>query len=126
MTNDFESETIKSDKSRRGWILEILLLIILIAGAYLRFVGLDWGEYQYLHPDERFLVWVASDMSTYRCSDTEIPVRSCPEELQVRLGFSDYFNTAISTLNPHNVGHSFYVYGTLPLLMARYGATWLE
>ena len=37
-------------------ILSLLLIIILLGAAYFRFSGLDWGEYQYLHPDERFLI----------------------------------------------------------------------
>ncbi len=70
-------------------------------GAYFRFVGIDWGEYTYLHPDERFLIWVGSDIS---------PVHS----------LSEYFDTANSSLNPVNRGHGFYVYGTLPMFATRY------
>src|SRR5512138_979298 len=36
-----------------------------------------------------------------------------------------YFDTASSTLNPHNRGYGFYVYGDLPLLIVRYLAQWL-
>src|SRR5512136_2209854 len=45
-----------------SWIYEVLLLYVLVIGAFFRFVGLDWGDYQYLHPDERFLVWVGTDI----------------------------------------------------------------
>lgn len=90
----------------RSWVYGILLVYILLLAAYLRFVGINWGEEQYLHPDERFLVWVGSDIS---------PVKSLGE----------YFDTAVSALNPHNRGHGFFVYGTLPLFMARYLVEWI-
>ena len=83
------------------WIYWFGLMVILGVGAYFRFIGIDWGEEQYLHPDERFLVWVGSDIA---------PVKS----------LSEYFNTATSSLNPHNRGHGFFVYGTLPMFLARY------
>ncbi|GAB4472448.1 MAG: hypothetical protein Kow0088_07030 [Anaerolineales bacterium] len=83
------------------WLYWLGLLIILGVATYFRFIGIDWGEEQYLHPDERFLVWVGSDIA---------PVKS----------LSEYFNTAVSSLNPHNRGHGFFVYGTLPIFMARY------
>jgi YYY domain-containing protein len=95
-----------NQKSPRSWIITILLVCVLLFGAYLRTRGLYWGEYQYLHPDERFLVWVGSDIS---------PVES----------LSAYWDTATSTLNPHNQGHSFYVYGTLPMFLARYVVEWM-
>jgi len=88
------------------WGYYVILLYILIAGAYFRFSGLFWGEYQYLHPDERFLVWVGTDIS---------PVNSLGE----------YFNTEQSSLNPHNRGHGFYVYGTLPMFLTRYLVEWI-
>lgn len=89
----------------RYWYMDLLLIVILLAGGYLRFVGISWDEDQHLHPDERFLTMVENNMS---------PVDS----------ISDYFNTDQSTLNPHNVGHSFYVYGDLPIIVTRYLAEW--
>ncbi len=91
----------ESKRTRNLLIVGILLTIILLAAAFLRFRGLSWGEYQYLHPDERFLIWVGSDIS---------PVNSLGE----------YWDTENSSLNPHNRGHGFFVYGTLPLYLARY------
>lgn len=84
----------------------LLLALVLIAGAYFRMVGSDWGEQQYLHPDERFLVWVGSDI---------MPVDSLGE----------YWDASTSTLNPNNRGHGFFVYGTLPLFTARYLVEWI-
>jgi YYY domain-containing protein len=96
----------RSKRNRNLLIVGTLLTIILIVGAFLRFNGLFWGEYQYLHPDERFLIWVGTDIS---------PVDS----------LSEYWDTANSSLNPHNRGHGFYVYGTLPLYLARYAVEWV-
>lgn len=86
--------------------LDLILVLILLCGAYLRFTGLFWGENQFLHPDERFLIWVGTDID---------PVTNLQE----------YFNTANSTLNPHNQGHGFYVYGTLPMFLTRYVVEWI-
>jgi len=83
-----------------------LLLVILALAVYLRFTGLNWGEYTYMHPDERFLVMVGSSIA---------PVQSVEE----------YFNTSLSSLNPHNKGYTFYVYGTFPLFLARYASEWI-
>lgn len=83
------------------WILWTVLLIgILILGAVFRYTGMDWDKGLGLHPDERFMSFVLTSIR--------------PEPL------SEYFDTANSKLNPNNVGYSFYVYGTLPLFMARY------
>jgi YYY domain-containing protein len=88
------------------WYVDLLLILILMAGGYLRYVGISWDENQHLHPDERFL------------TDTEsllMPVHSIAE----------YFNTDQSTLNPHNVGKSFYVYGDFPIVFTRYMSDWI-
>src|SRR5512139_2062466 len=93
--------------SRLESVLPVLaLLIVLLGAAYFRFVGLMWGDYSYPHPDERFLVWVVSDIA---------PVEN----------LWDYFGTATSTLNPANRGHSYYVYGDLPVVVTRYATEWL-
>ncbi|MDD5466407.1 MAG: DUF2298 domain-containing protein [Anaerolineales bacterium] len=90
----------------RQGALWLIMVLVLLVGAYFRLVGIDWGENQYLHPDERFLIWVGADIS---------PAGS----------FSEYFDTQNSSLNPHNRGHGFFVYGTLPLFMARYLVEWI-
>ncbi len=43
-------------------IFDILLLYVLFIGGLFRFVGIKWGDWQYLHPDERFLIWVGTDI----------------------------------------------------------------
>jgi len=88
----------------RSWgnlLLAAALIITLLAGAYLRLVGINWDENQHMHPDERFLSLVQTAIS---------PVSS----------LSEYFNTETSSLNPANRGHTFFVYGTLPIFIIRY------
>ena len=91
---------------KRGWIYDLLLIAVLLGAAWFRVVGLHWDEVQHLHPDERFMTMVETALE---------PVKSVGE----------YFDTATSTLNPHNRGYGFYVYGDLPLFIVRYLAQWL-
>ncbi|MCC6146884.1 MAG: hypothetical protein IT308_04885 [Anaerolineaceae bacterium] len=94
------SKEIAAKSPRFPWVWSALLLSILLLGVYFRLVGMDWDDDHHLHPDERFMTMVASSVSI-------------PEK------WSDYFNTETSSLNPHNRGYGFYVYGTLPLLIVR-------
>ena len=96
----------RDSAARLDWLWDILLIGILLAGAYFRFTGLDWDQNQHLHPDERFLTMVETSIA---------PVDS----------LAQYFDTQTSTLNPHNRGYGFYVYGTLPLFIVRYVGEWL-
>lgn len=96
MTNGLGS----TPQNKRTWFYDVLLIGVLLIGGYLRFGGVDWGELQYQHPDELFLTSVTIDIQ---------PVHSLAE----------YFNTASSTLNPQNMGHGFFVYGTLPVFLVR-------
>ncbi len=98
---------IKSNPRGKNWTFDILLLLVLLAGLYLRLVGYTWDEGQYLHPDERFLMFVESSIR---------PVES----------LSEYFNTEASSLNPHNSGHPLFVYGTAPIFFVRYLLEWLD
>jgi len=74
----------------------LALIGVVIIGATLRLIGIQWDDNAHLHPDERFLTMVATGISW-------------PQNTL------DYFNTHISPLNPHNKGFSFYVYGTYPV-----------
>ncbi len=98
-----------SPVSFRGklWICDLLMVVVLLCGAYFRLVGLDWDEGHHLHPDERFLTMVETAIS---------PVKN----------LSEYFNTGVSSLNPHNRGYSYYVYGTLPIFIVRYVGEWIN
>jgi hypothetical protein len=75
----------------------LLLAVILLIAASLRWIGLNWDQGFHLHPDERFLTMV--------CNDSQLP------------SLANYFNPSRSTLNPHNIGFDFFVYGHLPLTL---------
>ncbi len=97
-------------KLSRPQIYDLLFVLVLLAAAFFRFVGINWDQGQHLHPDERFMSMVTSAISPTK-------------------GLSEYFNTETSTLNPHNVGFGFYVYGDLPIMIVRYvaaGMTWVS
>ncbi|MBI9046462.1 MAG: phospholipid carrier-dependent glycosyltransferase [Anaerolineaceae bacterium] len=93
------------ENQKTSWIWASLIIVILLAGAYFRTIGANWDENQHLHPDERFLTMVETSIQ---------PVEN----------IKAYFDTEHSTLNPHNQGYGFYVYGTLPLFTVRYLAEW--
>ncbi|MCB8928973.1 MAG: glycosyltransferase family 39 protein [Ardenticatenaceae bacterium] len=103
-------ETIESPaetKQRLSWesLSVLILLLILAMAAYFRFTGLTWGEGNFLHPDEFFLMDVAS-------------------RLQPADSFFEYMRTSESPLNPYNVDKGFYVYGNFPMTFTRYFAEW--
>ena len=60
----------------------------------------SWDHNQHLHPDERFLSLVGT-------------------AIQAPSSLSEYLSTEASRANPHNVGYSFYPYGTWPVLATR-------
>lgn len=83
----------------------LLLLLILLLAGYFRFVGLDWDANHHLHPDERFLTIVSTN-------------------IQSTDPFT-YLKTSESSLNPYNKGEGFYVYGNFPMTVTRLVAEWL-
>ena len=110
---------------RKDLLTAALLLCLLLAGGWLRYNGLNWDDFTFLHPDERFLTDVASSIGG-RLQSTEADdtarsahVTRCQERYPQSGGAGPYFDAACSTLNPHNVGKGIYVYGTLPLFLAR-------
>lgn len=101
-----ENTTENTSKRRRiSWesFSVLILILVLSVAAYFRFNGLDWDENHHLHPDERFLTIVASSLQSV--SD---PI--------------SYLRTSESTLNPYNIGQTFYVYGNFPMTVTRYVA----
>ncbi len=84
----------------------LLLFVILLVAAYLRFTGLNWDEGQWIHPDEGHMRIITS-------------VIEMPDRLSL------YFDTHASPLNCRNRGHQ-YSYGTLPLFLTRMTAEWLD
>ena len=84
----------------------VLLALILLAGAYVRFAHLNWDEGQWIHPDEGHMRSIVS-------------IVQLPEDARL------YFRTSESPLNPRNAGQR-YSYGTLPLFLTRTTAEWLD
>jgi YYY domain-containing protein len=82
------------------------LFAILLCGAYLRFVGLNWDAGQHQHPDERFITMVAEKIHS---------VSSIVEYLEFDPN---------SSLNPLPYGS--YTYGMFPLFVTRYVAEWVN
>jgi hypothetical protein len=83
---------------RFGWLLVLVLLI----GFVLRIWGIDWDQYTHLHPDERFLTMVETDM-------------------QIPHSLGQYFDSATSPLNPYNTktAQTNFAYGTMPMFLTK-------
>lgn len=76
------------------------LFLLLLFGAFFRLDGLRWDGGHHLHPDERFISMVE-------------------EKLSFPSGLAEYFDSSRSSLNPYNRGHGSFVYGTLPVFLAK-------
>ncbi len=63
--NDLESGLpgAPAQAAGRRWLPWLILCGILMIGAVFRFSVLNWDQFQHVHPDERFIVWVADTMS---------------------------------------------------------------
>jgi hypothetical protein len=81
----------------------MLFILIIAFAAFTRFFGLSWDQGLHLHPDERFLVMVITNLSWPKHA-------------------LSYLDSEISPLNPHNQGFSFYVYGTWPVILTKFVA----
>lgn len=107
----------------------VLLVAILIFGAYLRFVGQNWDDFTHLHPDERFLTGVAEQVGMPALIPSDRDETAKAEHLQTCLqrypdtnGVGGYFDALCSTMYPPNIGNGLYVYGELPLFIVHYSA----
>jgi len=80
---------------------KLLILAILLIGAFFRFYDLNWDANQHLHPDERFLTMVGDSM-------------------KIPSSFMSYLSPQQSSMNPANIGYNFYVYGTFPVVANKF------
>jgi hypothetical protein len=79
----------------------VLLLITIAIFAYaIRALNQNWDQNQHLHPDERFLTMVT-------------------EAMKLPGTWAEYVHPKLSTMNPVNVGHTFFVYGVFPLTITK-------
>ncbi|MBK8026505.1 MAG: glycosyltransferase family 39 protein [Chloroflexi bacterium] len=122
--------------ARSDVLVGVLLIGIMLIGGTFRFMGLNWDDFTHLHPDERFLTDVAQGLGrNLNPSGDELKrqeqVEMCRERYPETDGKGSYFDAFCSPLNPLNANsaHGLYVYGTLPLFIARgaadvYGQLW--
>jgi YYY domain-containing protein len=106
----------------------MLLVLILIAGAYLRFTGQNWDDFTHLHPDERFLTGVVDRLGegfdpTGGDSDRLLQLQACQERYpQTNGAATSIFDSQCSSWYPKNSGHGAYSYGELPLFIVKIAA----
>ena len=82
--------------------IKLYLVLIFICAFLIRIYGLDWDSSQHLHPDERFLTMVTTD-------------------IHLPKNILNYFDTKTSPLNPYNnPQYNFFVYGTFPLFLVKF------
>ena len=112
--------------ARSDVLVGVALVIVMLLGGYFRFVGQNWDDFTHLHPDERFLTDVASSLggsirstAPGEAIEKQAQVDRCLARYPATGGVGSYFDAECSTLNPHNAGKGLYVYGTLPLFLAR-------
>ncbi len=86
----------------------IILVLILLVGAYLRLSHVNWDDGTHIHPDERFLTMVEAAM-------------------QLPKSVGEFFDSTKSPLNPYNYpSFPLFVYGTLPIFIVRYVAEFAD
>jgi YYY domain-containing protein len=122
-------------KKKWSWLYDLLLVGVLLVAAYFRFTGADWGAFQNQHPDENFLSEVTALIQPIGTPQTQLGIppsvstqgwrAAYPKAYPDCKAWGGYFDTNCSSLNPHNYGKSFYVYGDLPIIVTRYLAGWL-
>ena len=92
-------------KERYKALLTIALIVFV--GFLLRTYNINWDQNNHLHPDERFLTMVSNAM--------KIPT-----------SIETYLSPQVSRMNPANVNFSFFVYGTLPIVLNKIMVTVLN
>src|SRR5664279_2218625 len=112
--------------ARTDVLVGVLLVLVMLVGGYFRYVGINWDDFTHLHPDERFLTDVAQGLGKQLnpsggADAAQAQVSECLRRYPNTGGQGPYFDSLCSTLNPLNANsaHGIYVYGTLPLFIAK-------
>lgn len=79
----------------------LILIAILLLGAFFRLYGINWDQGQHLHPDERFMTMVTTDTTWPK-------------------NFNEYLDQKTSPLNPRNHNFNFFVYGLFPITVVKF------
>lgn len=110
--------------TRSDVLVGVLLFFALLLGGYFRFMSHNWDDFVRFHPDERYLVGVAGSLGGNLTTNQSAPdiYQRCLERHPNSNGKGGYFDTDCSPFHPENVVFPHYVYGTLPLFMARAAA----
>lgn len=116
-------------------LIGVIVLASMLLGGYFRFQGNNWDDFVRFHPDERGLTqFIAPNLggnlamcfdSGPDCLNYMARVNDCRETYPATGGRGGYFDTNCSPYNPDNITLGQYVYGTLPLFMARISADYL-
>ncbi|HEX2907149.1 MAG TPA: glycosyltransferase family 39 protein, partial [Phototrophicaceae bacterium] len=125
VSTQFEVKTRGWGLTRSDVLVGVLLALVLLFGAYFRFVGQNWDDFVRFHPDERFLSSVVSSLNGPLIITADFPQemqQRCLERYPATGGRGGFFDAECSALNPNNTGNGLYVYGTLPTFMVRWTA----
>jgi len=100
-------------RPRRTDLTQLLLALLLVVGAALRLYGVNWDDNHHLHPDERQITMVVSNLGMPPLrqwpSFFTPPPFSTPSEDK-----PNFFDATTSTVNPR-----FFAYGSLPFYLLR-------
>ncbi|TVR18636.1 MAG: hypothetical protein EA396_15010 [Anaerolineaceae bacterium] len=110
-------------------LVVVLLGMAILFGASFRFMANNWDDFVRFHPDERYLTGqigpslgrdlaICHDASP-ACMERMARVSDCQARYPESNGRGGFFDANCSAYNPENVALTQYVYGTLPLFIAR-------
>lgn len=119
--------------TRSDVLVGVLLVFVLFLGAYFRFTGQNWDDFVHFHPDERFLAGVVSALGgplnftlnndVDFAKTIEDQAAYCNAQYPNSDGVGGFFDARCSNYNPHNTANGLYVYGTVPLFIAKWAST---
>jgi YYY domain-containing protein len=112
-----ESLTSQSKRLKGKLLASVLLILIVLLGAYFRFMSLNWDDFSALHPDERFLTLNLLPVIGGNIEFTADNDRFPSQTLVVKLDTAVISSLDIQSNEGRNIAA---VHGTFSLDMARW------